>query len=151
MSAARYVPVIFAVVAVILSLYASYEAINAEFPPTWGWAFAPFAWAVFGITIIGLVQSIPRALPSKEVIPILRTGIRIGAIIKVFFIVASFIQGAYIYWIYPPDFPGAPVGLGWEGAGGIWLGVTLALAVATIGDIVAHAGLGMMLKHGGKE
>ena len=73
---------------------------------------------------------------------------------KLFFVLASFIGGAYVYWFAPVEGPPGvvlPPGLGLEGAGGLWIGVSLALALSIIGDIVAHKGLGMMLKHGGGE
>ena len=151
---AKYVPPIFHFLGLIAALYAAVIALSHEFPPNWGWAFAPFGIAVLGITIIGVVTSLPRGMPSKEAVPILRTGIKMGAIMKLFFVLASFIGGAYVYWFAPVEGPPGvvlPPGLGWEGAGGLWVGVSLALALSIIGDIVAHKGLGMMLKHGGGE
>lgn len=150
MSNAKYVPPIFHFIGLIAALYAAAIALSREFPPNWGWAFAPFSIAVLGITIIGVVTSLPRGMPSKEAIPILKTGIKIGAIMKLFFVLAALIGGWYVYYIHTL-FPGAPPGLGWDGAGGLWVGVSLALALSIIGDIVAHKGLGMMLKHGGGE
>ena len=106
--AQRYASLPFHVIGMILAFWMGSIAVMRAYPPCFGRPFAPFAFAVGFLLLICAIGSIPRKVP-EEVIPIVKGGIKLGMIIKLFFVCASLISGWYMYsqWVNqgPPPPP----------------------------------------------
>lgn len=133
---AAYIPNVFNLIGFIIAIGAGIYALTLDdLRPDSPW---PFAIAL--ICLMG-VLNLPQAPPPKRLIPNIISGIKVGAIIKILFIVAGIIVGSYLLFYF---FPGHH--LPFDCTTVPWFGVALPLFFSLIGDIGSIKALSGMAK-----
>jgi len=139
---AAYIPNVFNGIGMIIAIIAGILAVNHPELR----ADSPWPFAIALICLMG-VLNLPQAPPPKRLIPNIISGIKVGAIIKVLFIVAGIIVGTYLLYFFDPTHGMVPgFVMPFDASTVPWFGVALPLFISLIGDMGALKALSGMAK-----
>jgi len=139
---AAYIPNVLNAIGWVIALCAGvYAVMHVDLRPDSPW---PFAIAL--ICLMG-AMNFPQAPPPKRIIPSIQSGIKVGAIMKLLFVIAGIYVGIYLLYFFDPTHGMVPgFHLPFDCTTVPWWGVAVPLIFSLIADVASIKALSGMAK-----